>query len=159
MYGIGDAINFGWHLKDHHEEFNVTTSSISSLGRVLFVQLYCCYVPEGEDISGVRHETTVDCLCIRCRVRCEKCCSMNCVVHRNMEGLLRAHEKYAMIIERTREMKEAIYGPVRWEEMINAGRVESPVTLSSVPSFFKRVKDAPGLFEIFCSLCSRSSRP
>lgn len=58
-----------------------------------------------------------------------------------------------MIMEKLSEMKAAIHGQVRLEEVLKSRRVVSYHSLSSVPSFLKRLKEAPILFpDDFCSV-------
>lgn len=59
-------------------------------------------------MSGVRHGTTVDSLCIWCLVSRAEFCSVKFVVIRNMAGMLSAPEEYPMIMDRVSGMKVAI---------------------------------------------------
>lgn len=61
-----------------HDEWLEVTTSISSCWRLVsFVVSNCCDIPEGENMSGQRHETKFDRPCIRCLLTREQFCNVN----------------------------------------------------------------------------------
>lgn len=72
------------------EGFQVTIPSSSCLRLVPFVVSYIFDIPEGEEMSGVWHGTTVGCPCIQCLVSRSEFRGMNFAVHGNMAGKMNA---------------------------------------------------------------------
>lgn len=74
-------------------------------------------LPEGKDISGVRHGTMVSRLCIWCLVSRQEFGSMEGAARRDMEGTLRAREICRNIIGKISGIQGTNYTQLRREVM------------------------------------------
>lgn len=85
------------------------TVSFSSCWRLVgFVVSYCCDIAKCEEMSHVRHETTVDSLFIWCPASCKAFCRKNSAVIRNKAGTFSAHDQYEMNMDNVWGMKMEI---------------------------------------------------
>lgn len=76
----------------------------------------------------------------------EQFCRINCGNIQITAGTLNAQEEYAMFIGNFIGMKAAMYGQVRPEEMLNAGRAVSDHSHSPVQSFLEVLNDTQAFF-------------
>lgn len=66
-------------------------------------------------------------------------------------------EKPAMIMDKALKTKTAMYGQVRWEEMLKAGELCPTFYFHQFHTSCGKAKDAPGLFPEYCNLCTHLS--